>query len=257
MILSDEHRLAFVHIPKCAGVSIKQPLRPLDSTGGQYSRIGDHPLLGRIHFAHIPLTDLAEHFPDDWAKLRAYRSFAVLRDPRERFLSAMFQRLREFRGANQSDITPARVEQEAASVIAYLESGPARLDLEHVHFNRQCDYVFRDGERIVQDLFAIENMGAITAYVADRTGIAIAEERRNRSTELRLGALRPVVRLLRRPYAAIIPYAARNRLRARMTRAGLYGQATRQPMIRPGGHVDGFIRDYYAQDFALHAAVRF
>lgn len=256
MILSDAHRLAFVHIPKCAGVSIKQPLRALDSTQGRYSRIGEHPQLGRIHFAHIPLADFAEHFPEDWAKLRTYRSFAVLRDPRERFLSAMFQRLREFRGANQSDITPARVEQEAEGVIAYLESAPERLDLEHVHFNRQYDFVFRGEERIVQDLFAIEDMAAITAFVAERTGIAIAEERKNLSTELRFGALRPVVRLLRQPYAALVPYAARNRLRAKMTRAGLYGHATRQPMIPAGGRIDGFIRTYYARDFELHAAVR-
>jgi len=256
MIISDEHRLAFVHIPKCAGVSVKQPLRAIDSTKGYFSRIGDHPVLGNIHYAHITLRDLADHFPDEWAKLNAYRSFAVVRDPGERFVSAMFQRLREFRGLNQSDITPPLIEEEAGEVIRYLESGPSRLDLEHVHFNRQIDYLDLAGVRLVDDIFAIEDMARLVAYLEAHTGIAVEEERQNRSTELKAGRLQPVVRALKAPYFAMVPYAIRNRLRARMERAGLYGDVAKQQMIRPGGRLAGFIAAYYADDARLHAAAR-
>ncbi len=82
--------------------------------------------------------------------------FAVVRDPRARFLSAIFQRLREFKKAAQSEITADRVETEAAEVIAMLERTPERLDLEYVHFNRQVDYLDHDGERLVDEIFAIE-----------------------------------------------------------------------------------------------------
>ena len=64
-------------------------------------------------FAHIPLSDLAAHFPEEYEKIAAYRSFAVVRDPRARFLSAIFQRLREFKHLNQSAMTERRVEEEA------------------------------------------------------------------------------------------------------------------------------------------------
>ena len=254
MIISDHHRFAFVHIPKCAGVSVKHPLRAIDTTAGYFDRIGEHDAMGRIHFAHITLRDLAEHFPGEAAKLRDYRAFAVVRDPTQRFLSALFQRLREFRQLNQSDITRDRIEQEAADVIRYLESDPVRLDLEHVHFNRQSDYVFQAGERIVDDIFPIERMADIVAYVADRTGISVEEERRNRSTEVRFAVVRPLVRLLRRPYAALVPYALRNHLRNRLVSAGIYGDVNKGAMLPAGGYVDGFVRSYYKQDFALHAA---
>lgn len=251
MIISDDHELAFVHIPKCAGVSVKQPMRTIDSTAGFFSRIGDHPHMGRIHYAHIVLRDMAEYFPEEQAKIRDYQSFAVIRDPADRFVSAMFQRLREFKGYAQSDITADIVEQESAEVICYLESAPVRLDLQHVHFNRQVDYLFLDGERIVKHIFPIEHMSAIVDFIAGKTGITVEEAKKNRSTEFRF---KPLLRLLRRPYAALVPYAARNRLRSKMMNAGLYADAKKPAMVRPGGQVDAFIRSYYAEDCALHAA---
>lgn len=255
MIIADSQRFAFVHIPKCAGVSVKQPLRAIDSTQGFFSRIDDHPDLGRIHFAHITLGDLAAFFPGEFAKVAGYRSFAVVRDPRARFLSALFQRLREFKHLNQSQMTERRVEEEADEVIRYLDSGPQRLDLEHVHFNRQADYIFHDGQQVVSDIFPIERMAAIIAYVSEHSGVAIGEEtRKNQSTELKSGLLRPIVRFARQPYGMLVPYAVRNRLRAKMTRAGLYGEAKREAFIRPGSRVDGFVRSYYTRDLELHAS---
>lgn len=254
MIISDDHRLVFIHIPKCAGVSVKAPLRAIDSTGGAFSRIGDHDALGRIHYAHIVLRDMAAHFPAEWDKLRAYRSFAVVRRPEERFVSAMFQRLREFKGLAQSAITPALIEEEATEVIRALEAAPDRLGLELVHFNRQADYLFLDGAQIVERIFPIEHMPAIVAHIAQETGVQVAEEKKNRSTEFRFGAVKPLIRALRKPYAALVPYAARNRLRSNMTNAGLYTDAKRPMMLRPGGRVEGFVKTYYAEDSRIHAA---
>jgi hypothetical protein len=256
MIISDDHRLAFVHIPKCAGVSVKQPLRQIDSTAGFYSRIADHPELGRIHYAHIVLRDLARYFPEDFRKVADYRTFAVVRDPVPRFLSALSQRMREFKQIAQSQITAERIELEAEAVIRLLEREPDRLGLELVHFNRQIDYVDLDGRRYIDDLFAIEKIGALTRYVAERTGIDVTEERKNRSTELRFARLRPIVRALRRPYAAAIPYRWRAAMRARLVAAGVYRDVDKQALLPRGGRIEGFVRAYYAADFELHAANR-
>lgn len=254
MIISDDHHLVFIHIPKCAGVSVKAPLRAIDSTSGGFSRIGDHEQLGRIHYAHIVLRDIAVHFPQEWDKLRAYRSFAVVRDPAERFVSAMFQRMREFKGMAQSAITPTLIEDEAAEVIRALEAAQGRLGLELVHFNRQADYLFLDGAQIVENIFPIEHMSAIIAYIARETGVTVTEQNKNRSIEFRFDAVKPLIRALRKPYAALVPYAARNRLRSKMTNAGLYTDAKKPAMLRPGGRVESFIRAYYAEDSRLHAA---
>src|SRR5262249_37708599 len=144
MIISDNHRFVFVHVPKCAGTSVRRALREIDTSGGQFWRIGEHPEMGAVHFAHLTLVDLAQYYPEAFAKIRDYRSMAILRDPRDRFFSAVYQRLREFRLIGQSAITSAMVEAEAAAVRRYLEAAPERLDLEHVHFNRQCDFIELD-----------------------------------------------------------------------------------------------------------------
>ena len=72
--------------------------------------------------------------------------------------------------------------------------------------------------------------------------------------EFRFDAVKPLIRALRKPYAALVPYAARNRLRSKMTNAGLYTDAKKPAILRPGGRVESFIRAYYAEDSRLHAA---
>ena len=131
----------------------------IDTSDGQFWRIGEHPEMGAVHFAHLTLHDLARYFPETLAKIRDYQSMAIIRDPRDRFFSAIFQRLREFRGIGQSVITREMIEAEARTVKSYLESDPERLDLEHVHFNRQCDFIELGGQPVVHRLFSLDRMG--------------------------------------------------------------------------------------------------
>ena len=251
MIISDDHEFAFIHIPKCAGTSVRRALRGLDTTGQAFFRIADHPQMGLVHLAHLTLADLAEHYPEMFDKVIRYRSMAIVRDPLERFYSAVFQRLREFKRVPQSAISAELVEQDAESVIAFLEAAPARLDLEHVHFNRQCDFVELNGERIVRRIFPVTHMIDAAAHIREVTGVEIGEERRNPTTELRFAALRPVQRMLRDRYAKLVPAERRARIRETMTRAGFYTEIPKQRFFQPGGRVDRFVRDYYSRDFEI------
>ena len=86
MMYSRQHKLFFVHIPKCAGLSISQSLSsiaafPLSEMAADMNipeadaalKIGafgfKHPTLGNIHRAHIPLQFLRDHFPVTWNAL--------------------------------------------------------------------------------------------------------------------------------------------------------------------------------------------
>ena len=96
MILSDEKRFVFVHIPKCAGSTIRFWLKdrvPFDTRFQSYITVNG---LGSRHGAHLPLGVLHDHFPDAFDKVRHYRSIAVIRDPVSRFHSAFAQYQREF-----------------------------------------------------------------------------------------------------------------------------------------------------------------
>jgi len=224
MIISDEHRFAFVHIPKCAGTSVRKGLQPIDETIGRFDHIADHPELGMVNFAHLTLAELATFFPEQYTKVAAYRSVAIVRDPIERFYSAVHQRLREFKGFNQSDITPHVLASEADHLAHPLASSTGRLDLEYVHFNRQSDYVFHEGEQIVDRVFALDRLGDAADYIAECTGVRLATDApENQTLALRAGPFGPLVRVLRRPYAALMPISMRLRLRAACQ--GLAGRA--------------------------------
>jgi Sulfotransferase family len=255
MIISDQHRFAFVHIPKCAGTSVRKALRPIDETIGKFDHIAEHPELGPIHYGHITLSDLARHFPDHYAKVCAFRSMAIVRHPIDRFFSAIFQRLREFKGFEQSQISPVVVAAEAEALARHLSTAGKRLDLEYVHFNRQSDYVFNDGERIVGEVFALDRLADASAFIEACTGVRLApDERENRTAALRMGSLQPVVRALRAPYGALVPLEMRNLIRSYLVRAGVYGDVETRKFVTSGSFLEGFLRDHYREDFALYAA---
>ncbi|WP_293882175.1 sulfotransferase family 2 domain-containing protein [Sphingomonas sp.] len=254
MIISDQHRFAFVHIPKCAGTSVRKALRPIDETIGTFDHIAEHPQMGLIHYSHITLPDLALFFPDHFNKVQSFRSLAIVRDPVDRFFSAIFQRLREFKKFDQSQITAPIISQEAAQVIQHLQASRERLDLEYVHFNRQSDYVFNAGERIVDQVIALDRLDDAARYIETCTGIRLAPQgRENRTADLRFQSLKPIVRALRAPYVALVPHAKRERLRRGLIRVGIYGDVEKQQFVKPGSTLDTFLHDYYRQDFELVA----
>ena len=50
MIISDRNKFVFIHIPKCAGTSIRSRVEHLDDRNGAYSsRLDEHPELGLLN----------------------------------------------------------------------------------------------------------------------------------------------------------------------------------------------------------------
>ncbi len=234
---------------------MRKALQPIDATNGRFGSIGMHPQMGTINFAHITLADLSRYFPEHYGKVAKYHSVAIVRDPVDRFFSAMFQRLREFGGYQQSEITGKVLERESNLVIAGLTAAGSRLPLEYVHFNRQTDYIFHGGQRIVAETFALDRLPEAATCIETWTGVRLdASSPENRTVALRAGPMAPIVQSLRRPYAALVPQATRDAVRTRLTKLGVYGEVEKRQFLVQGGQIDRFIRDYYADDFDLHAA---
>ena len=92
MIISDRNKFVFIHIPKCAGTSVRSRIEHLDDRRGAYSsRLDEHPELGLLNYVHIPLSTLRDHFPHEYECVKAYRSLAIMRNPAERFVSSVSQ----------------------------------------------------------------------------------------------------------------------------------------------------------------------
>jgi hypothetical protein len=244
--------MAFIHIPKCGGTSISLQLGELDSYGGAFRKPGVHPVLGSIHYAHIPLSFLRDHYPVDFKKVCGYRSFALTRDPHARFASATFQRLEEFGGVRKIDVTSARALAEAREVIRWLgERGPF-CDLEYIHFSRQIDYVALEGRRVVDVVFPIERIADLAAALEKRCQTRLDPDRRanaNFGSESRLLSLLHIAKPV---YSRLTTWAFRERLLLLARRWKIQSPDALYEEFRRDPRISDFVEEYYAEDFVLY-----
>jgi len=254
MIISDRHRFAFVHIPKCAGMSLRTALSRYDDTAGRYDRrLDDHPAYGRLDYTHLPLDLLAEIEPDDYGRLVRYAAFAVVRDPMERFQSALNQRAKMYLGTELSRLETAELHAEIDRAIAYLAEEPRVPAPEHVHFTRQAAFIRHGGRQVVEHVFALERLGDLVAALERVIGAPLGEVGRiNRTWVFRHPALREPVRIAGWLARSLLPTSTAERLRV----------AARATLLEPLDHrllpafgaqgVRDFVDGHYAEDKALH-----
>jgi len=174
MIVSDQHKLLFVHIPKCGGTTIKTVLRPIDTRRERFQNwdITDHPVLGRIDYGQLPMAIIRGHFPDKFALFNTYRSFALVRDPMRRLCSAVNHRLKVVKRSPLTSLDQTTLQTEADEAIALLErhKGDAMLPTSLIHFTRQWDYVALEGQMMVSDIFPLSHLEMMLQAMSKHAG---------------------------------------------------------------------------------------
>jgi hypothetical protein len=258
MIINDAHCFAFVHIPKCAGTSVRKQLEAYDKYAGAFDAKVAHPVLGNVHLAHLPLDVLREHYPTAFDEVFRYHSFAVLRDPIERFVSAIRQRLREFRHVPDSLVTNDVVMREAQTVLDFLHQSPDTIALEYVHFVRQCRFVCLDGSQIIKTLCPVDDLSALARFVRHNMGIQfdpLAEH--NISRSLRDPLVEKIVTFVRPVAVRLIAPQARAFIWSKMVRAGLYENARAANRHAAAvASLETAIEAFYSEDRKLFEAVK-
>jgi len=266
MIISNTHRFAFVHVPKCAGTTVRHPLQAFDDCNGAHTgRVGDHPVLGNLDYVHIPLFTLRDHFKEEFRAVTDYWSFVVVRDPFARFASSVSQRLKRYSAkpihrSNLGDITKVIAES-----IDYLSRQPRcnhRLPPEYIHFQKQIDYIELDGEQIVNSLYTVDDVDKLLEEVGQRVGRSLgqssqaggAQPRANQSIVFRNDFLRWVIetaRPLSNQVSRLLPEGAKQRVRDQI----YIPRDQRMKDLFAADYVQDFIRDYYAEDIALYKKI--
>ena len=171
MIISDRYRFVFIHIPKCAGSFVRRQLLPYDDTDGRFSgKREQKPVLGVWDYAHIPLSILRQYFPSDFERVQTHNSFAVIRNPFERFPSSIAQRLKQFGGTPLHTLGPKEIEREVESTISYLSQSAEITDASYVHFTRQSEYLELNDKRIVRNLYSTDTIDQMLHDIADLIG---------------------------------------------------------------------------------------
>jgi hypothetical protein len=256
MIISDRHRFAFIHIPKCAGTFARKRLEQYDDTNGFFTGRHEHKALGLIDFWHIPLPTLKEFFPSDFERIARYQTFAVLRDPYERFPSSVSQRLLSYKQSAMRTIGARDLRKEVDEVIAHLSGPKPAMPIEYTHFFRQADFVECAGRRIVQRLYPLSSVSNMLRDVgrivdADLLGGGGDAEPRNQSMVFRSAAWRAAVEHVRPfvgTFAAKWPQPMKSAIRSLI----YVPRREKVPEIFSSTYVREFVCNFYSRDIELY-----
>lgn len=265
MIISDAYKFVFIHIPKCGGSSVRGFLHNYQQHGNKFTgRVEMHPELGPINMAHIPMVALNKYFPDDFASVQNYWSFAILRDPFSRFASSVSQRLRQY-GKNSIDqITAVELQSVVDQAIKFLSKNKNKwlLPAEYVHFQRQMDYVSFGGRVAVSKLYILENLDLLVADMQKRLNIdpswpqtkAASSSRKNQTLVFRNDLIRVIytaTKSLRYFFSGYFPDSVKRNLHSMI----YVPRGDRFKELFESWEVRSFVSDFYAEDIALHARV--
>jgi glycosyltransferase involved in cell wall biosynthesis len=260
VIISDKHRFVFVHVPKCAGTTIRWRLKHLDDRNGDFTNgVFMHPKLGLIDYVHLPMHILRDHFPAEFAAIRDYWSFAITRDPYARFASSLAQHLNMYGAVPLLQSSVPEIEREIEKVIAYLRSlRPGELPAaQYIHFHPQVGYLSVDGERIVKSVYTMDQVDQLLEDVAKLVGADFATPHdrsaypmENRSIIFRNDYVRRVVEGIRPAFRAV-SWVLPERIKERMRAYAYVPRDQRLGRLFQAAHVRAFIEEYYAEDIAL------
>lgn len=178
MIISSRANFAFVHIPKCAGTTVRRALDAYDDRFAQavehFERPGDRPEImeipgfGLADSHHLPLQIVRDHLPEMFASLAQSTSASIIRDPYARVMSSFAEWTKLYRNQPVQELTQTELTRLFAEV-----TGQVSADLEHgqllpfqlIHFQPQSDFIELDGARIVRNLFALDDMEGFEQFV--------------------------------------------------------------------------------------------
>lgn len=263
MIISDHYKFSFIHIPKCAGSAIKARIMEYDDLEGKFTkRVGNHPELGELDYGHMPLFILKDYFPSEFDRVKRYFSFAVLREPRSRFLSGISQRMKMYRNTYLHAASDAEIIGEIDFVVNALRSKSGCLPPDLIHFQKQVDYIFLDGERVLSKVYLSSEVDVLLSDLARRVGVEKLPDpekndtyAENKSFVFKNEAMRVAVEAVRPAALAVLSRMPESVKRS--MRSALYtSPSARLQKISDKTGLQSFIEDHYADDIAIISEVK-
>jgi len=258
MIICPNQRFVFVHIPKCAGTSIRSQIAKCDPDQISMGRVGLHDVLGTIDYGHIPLDQLRVHFPDTYAQLQELDTFAVVRDPLARFGSALRQVLWQYEKRPMTLIPQDELREMTLKMLDKVAGEIAAPSAPFIFFAPQSRFVFDEGRQITKTLIPVDMVPEFIAYLARRTGTEMETEvRANQNVELRVkGGLGKIAYGVNSALRTVLPGDLHGRIKDRALKVLAKDQSAAQASgVLDIPDVRAFVAEHYAEDTALFERV--
>jgi hypothetical protein len=253
MIIIKAHDFAFVHIPKCAGSTVRQQLRARDDLNERFYYTIQIPDFAKINGNHIQLSVLKTYFPDDFKALRAVTSYAISRNPLDRFISGVAQHVRDA-GEDPGSMRPAEILRRAQDISAALRMPAQDHVIAHTIFLPQVDYVYLGGEKIVDHVYTIEDMDAFFDRLETQHDLHLIRDKKwNPTVTYRVPAMSGRAQSLNKIAQKYLPMKAYVSLRALGTRVlTTPGAPKMEQILREDAGIRDFVADHYASDWQFY-----
>ncbi len=262
MIIDEEHKFVFVHIPKCAGNSVRSVLEEYDTTGLKFRPVATHPKLGCIDMTHIPLSLLREFFPDEYQKIKEYESFTVIRDPFRRFSSSMYQRLSMYGDKPVKELTAKEFHKEILSAIDFLNAhkDDKCLPYDYIHFQKQISYIYDQEQRVIKHVVEIKDINIMLSEIGNIIGDDITKGEgspvTNNAVFYKSKLFNVLSRMLLPFYSPRIQRILPPRMKMALKNYFYESKDEKIGDLFENEYLQSFISDYYVEDIALYNAIK-
>jgi hypothetical protein len=258
MIICPTHGFVFVHIPKCAGSSVRGQIQYCDPAHISQARASSHPVLGTIDYGHIPLDQLRVHFPEHYAAVCDLDAFAVVRDPLARFGSALRQVLWQYENRPMTLIPPDELRETTLRMLDHVAAEINAPSHPFIFFMRQERFVYDEGRQLTRGLIPLDLVPEFIGYLSRRTGVPMETgARANQNVDLRVkGAVGKLAFGVNNVLRATLPRG----LHSRIKDGALKVLSTKRSAAEAAGVLDlpevrDFVAEHYVGDIALYESV--
>jgi len=254
MILCPTYGFAFVHVPKCAGSSVRRQIEACDPENTVFGRVGQHPVLGKIDYGHIPLSVLREHFAETYDFLLRNDCYAVVRDPLARFGSAVRQTLWAYQKKPMTLYSRQELREETARIMEDLAKDIDALPHRLTFFQRQQDFIRDRDQTVVQNVYAIDHVDQLLEEIGARVGQQLDPQMRaNQNVSLRYKSIGGIAYRIN---DLLFRYAPKG-LHETVKKAALPVLAKKKDAASESGILDlpevrAFVADHYAIDSEIY-----
>jgi hypothetical protein len=257
MIISPRHQFVFVHIPKCAGTSVRTQLIKCDPGHLALAEVGLHPELGKIDYGHVPLNRLREYFPEEYGYLQRFTSYAVVRDPLDRFGSSLRQMLWRYDQRPMTLIPPPELRDLTMRALDEVAQQLEQPSHRFIFFARQRDFIYDGDRRLVDHLIPMSLVPEFITHLSRITDTPMeAGTRSNQNVELRFKRIGGLAYRINDSLRRSLPLDMHAKVKDRALKLlSAKKNAAEASGILDLPEIRAFVRDHYAADRALYQQV--
>jgi len=182
MIVLAKHKIAIIHIPKCAGTNLKQALYALNNENIEI--IEGIKVIDGIKYdtAHLTNNILACKFPDLFEDIKKYKTYAIIRNPEERFFSAINQYSKTQLKKPIYRLSKKEKKDLEMHIINRINSDDNAIEM--IHFKKQIEFIEYKESNLVQNIIRIESIGKLESYIEKILDCKIFENRHHKNETL-------------------------------------------------------------------------